>query len=428
MILRTAALAAFAVASCLAVPARAQQSPPAVLTLDEAFARVARAHPALRLFGANTDVLLAERDEAALRPPLRLGVEVENVLGRGGARGFDQAEATVALAGVLERGGKLDARRALAQARIDGLSVQREAQRLDLLAETARRYLDVAAAQARGQIARTDIDQRRRAVDAARQRLQAGASPESVLLTAQAALARAELAQARALQQERAALQHLAALWGQRDPGSAIVPMDPLVLPTVAPLETLAGFLERTPELERFVDATRIGEARLQLARSASTPDLDWQLGVRRLQDDGDLGLAGSVWLPLGGAARARPGIRAAEAGLVELQVQREAQSLALYSTLVDAHGRYALDRMEVQRLARDVLPLLGRAERAAERAWRAGATSYLEWSQLQADTIAMQARQLDTALEAHRALIEIQRLTGQGFLAETHLPQGQTP
>ena len=74
MILRIAAMAAFAVASCLAVPARAQQSPPAVLTLDEAFARVARAHPALRLFGANTDVLLAERDEAALRPPLRLGV------------------------------------------------------------------------------------------------------------------------------------------------------------------------------------------------------------------------------------------------------------------------------------------------------------------------------------------------------------------
>ena len=38
----------------------------------------------------------------------------------------------LSLTGVLERSGKLDARRALAQGRIDALSVQREAQRLDL--------------------------------------------------------------------------------------------------------------------------------------------------------------------------------------------------------------------------------------------------------------------------------------------------------
>lgn len=429
MWLRLAAVAAFAIAPCVQAQAPSPEASPDALTLDDAFARVARAHPDLRLFGARTDVLLAERDQAALKPALRAGVDVENALGTGAARGFDQAEITLSLAGVLERGGKLDARRALAQSRIDALSVQREAQRLDLLAETARRYLAVAGAQAQADIARIDIEQRKRTVDAARRRLQAGASPESVLLTAQAAQAKAELALERAVQQEQAARRQLAALWGQRDPDFRLAPVDPLRLPEIAGLDVLTGHLERTPELARFADDRRIAEARLQLVRSVATPDLDWQFGVRRLQESGDTALVGGLSLPLGGARRAQPEIRAAEAALAALEIERESQDVALYSTLVDAHGRYRVARLEVQRTASDVLPQLARAERAAERAYRAGAASYLEWAQLQSERTATQRQQLDAALEAQRALIEIQRLTGQPFVAGAGADeQGTTP
>jgi cobalt-zinc-cadmium efflux system outer membrane protein len=153
------------------------------MTLDDAFDRVAQAHPDLRLVGARTAVLEAERKGATQRPPWTLGAELENALGTGDARGFDSTELTLSLSSVLERGGKLDARKVLAQSRIDALAVQREARRLDLLAETARRYLALVAAGKASQIAGVDVRQRQRTVGAARQRLQAGASPESVLLT-----------------------------------------------------------------------------------------------------------------------------------------------------------------------------------------------------------------------------------------------------
>ena len=430
MWMRLAAIAAIAFVPCAyaqgtapvalsakaALPVAAATTPP--LTLDEAIARVARYHPDLRLADAQRPVWEARREAAAFGPPLTVGVELENALGTGGSRGFDAAELTVTLAGVLERGGKLDARRVLAQANLDALAPQRETARLDLMAAVAQRYLAIAEARAQLAIADTDIDQRRRAVAAARIRLQAGASPESVLMTAQAMLAQAEVDRDRAMQADRAARLALSALWREREPRFDVVSGDPLQLPALQPFDILADELQRTPELGVLAGERRVREAQLQLARTQARPDISWQVGVRNSRDSGDTALVGGFSLPLGSMRRAGPEIRAAEAELALNGVERDARALQLYTTLAEAHGRYETSRLEVTRMASDVLPQLRRAENAAEKAWRAGAISYMEWAQLQAMRIEARQRQLDAAIAAQTALIELQRLTGQGLLA----------
>ncbi|TYT26155.1 TolC family protein [Luteimonas viscosa] len=425
MRLRSTAVAV-CVAACAATwPALAAEP----LTLDDAFARVADTHPELRLFGPRREALDAELERASARPAYVAGATLENAFGSGAASGVDHAELTLSLASVLERGGKLDARRILAQGRIDALAIERETRRLDLLAEVARRYLAVVVARQQAGIARIDIAQRRRTVDAARQRHRAGASPESVVLTAQAALAGAELDQARAEQQALAARQHLAAMWGEQAPAFDVADVDVLRLDDVAEFAELAQWLERTPELARFADARRIGEARMQLAQAEASADVEWQLGVRRLQASDDFGLVAGVSVPLGASARAQPGIRAARAELAALGIEREAAGLSLYATLAEAHGRYRVAQLEVSRIGDDVLPRLARAQASAATAYRAGAASYLEWASLQAEHTAALRRQLDAALNAQRALIEIQRLTGQAFLAgPAPSTQGATP
>lgn len=423
MSVRPAAFAALVAVLVAALPARAGDR----LTLDDAFARVARFHPDLRLDVPRARTLEAERDEAAQRPAFTAGASLENAIGTGDYAGLDGAELSLTLASVLERGGKREARVLLAQSRIDALALQREATRLDLLAETARRHLAVAGAQRQAEIARADIEQRRRAVTAARERMNAGASPESVLLTAQAALARAELDVRRAEQATVAAKQHLAALWGEREPRFEVAAGDPLALPVIADFDALAAALRRTPELLAFADRRRVGEARLRLARAQRSADLDWQVGARWLNASDDVALIASASMPLGATRRAQPGIRAAEADLAALEIERESQDVSLYSTLVEAHGRYRVAQLEVLRLGDDVLPRLARAEAAAEHAWRAGATSYLEWSQLQSERTAVRRQQLDAALDAQRALIEIQRLTGEAFTTPA-VASGVTP
>jgi len=417
MWMRLAALAAIAFVPCVYAQGT---TPAAPLTLDDAIARVAQYHPDLRLAQAQRPVWEARRDAAGLSPPLTVGVELENALGSGDARGFDAAEVTVTLAGVLERGGKLDARRAVAQANLDSLAPQRETARLDLMAEVARRYLAVTDARQQLRIAETDIEQRRRAVAAARLRLQAGASPESVLLTAQAMQAQAELDRDRARQMDQSARAALSALWRQREPGFDVVTGDPMQLPALQDFAVLAEELQRTPELAVLAGERRIREAQVQLARTQARPDVSWQVGVRNARDTRDTSLVAGFSLPLGSVRRADPEIRAAEAELALNSVERDARALQLYATLAEAHGRYLTSRLEVTRMARDMLPQLQRAENAAEKAWRAGAISYMEWAQLQAMRIDARQRQLEAAIAAQTALIEIQRLTGQSMVAAT--------
>ncbi|KFA18336.1 cation transporter, partial [Xanthomonas vasicola pv. musacearum NCPPB 4394] len=261
--------------------------------------------------------------------------------------------------------------------------------------------------------------QRQRTVSAARQRLQAGASPESVLLTAQALQARAELERDRAQQELLAARRQLAVLWGDRTPDFGAITGDPLQLPAIPEFEVLAQLLDATPELARLNGEQRVREARVHLARSQARPDLDWQVGVRRLEGNEATALLGSVSLALGSATRAQPEIRAAEAELSLLEIERQSQALTLYTTLADAHGRYRAAQLDVTRMRSDVLPVLARADAAAERAYRAGATSYLDWAQLQAQRSDARQQQLAAALEAQTALIEIQRLTGQPFVRD---------
>ncbi len=410
---RCAAIVA-AVSFCCA-PARAQEAP--VLTLEAAFARVLEEHPDLARFTHLREGAAATLETDGLRPPLRVDLELENAPRSGHGSAFDSAESTLSLASVFERGNKREARVAVADARLSTLALQQEQRRADLLAEVARRYLDRLSLQVMEELAAVELAQRVKAFEAATQRVRAGATPEPVRLAAEAALVRATLHRDRLRAQSSAAMRRLAVLWKDREPGFSRVAGDPLSLPSIPSLEKLREFIERSPELRRYADESRLKEARVQLARSQRTTDIDWRAGVRRLEEDGSWAAVVGVSVPLGSAIRAEPAIRAARADLAALSLERESEAMTLESTLIDAWSTFIGASAEVAAARDFLLPKLDHAERSSERAFRAGALTYTEWSQVQVDAMSARREQLLAALEAHRALIEIQRLTGSPFV-----------
>jgi cobalt-zinc-cadmium efflux system outer membrane protein len=414
MSVRLAALAAGL--TLLAVASGAAAQP---FTLADAQERVAQSHPDLRLFVPRREGLEAEARSAALSPALEIQADLENVLGSGALQGSRSAELTLSLAGVLERGGKREARRALAATRIDALGVQRAATQLDLLAETTRRYLDLAALQAQRPLLEEDLAQRQRIARAARQRFAAGAAPEASALAAEAGIAQAEARLAALDAEQAAAWRRLSLLWGE--PADAAVPTVDVVpdeVPSLPALTELTARIAEAPELVAFADEARIREARLRLAETEASPDARWSIGARRLQDGRDVGLVAGFSLPLGTRRRAEPAIAAARAYQEALSMSRESAALQLEAVAVDAWSQIETGALQVDRLRTDVLPRFRRAAAQSERAYRAGALSYLEWAAVQTEITASNLALLEARVATQRALIELQRLTADSWSA----------
>ncbi|AKS42541.1 TolC family protein [Wenzhouxiangella marina] len=419
-----AALAASVLCLCLSAPASAAVP----LTLDNAFDRVIESHPDLAAYRFAEAAYQAEAEQARQTPPLRLEAEAENILGTGPAAGFGGAEFGVSLASVIERGGKRGARFAVADQRLRGLQLLREGDRLDLLAEVARRYLDAIAATALAALTRDDLAQRDQWVAITAERRRAGVESSSAMLAAEASRSRVAAELDRNLSAATHARRRLAVLWGDASTDFELATVDLAVLPRLPDYQALVSLLAETPALQQFAHRERLNEARLQLARSARVADIDWRVGVRRLQSESDWGLVGSVSIPLGSATRAAPRIRAAEAELAAIEVEREGRQRSLQATLTEAWAQLELAIGHARLTDTEVLPALRRAAEEAERSYRAGASSYLEWTQLQGEIVAARREHLEAALTAHRALIELQRLTGQTFTVAAGTDKGITP
>jgi cobalt-zinc-cadmium efflux system outer membrane protein len=217
-------------------------------------------------------------------------------------------------------------------------------------------------------------------------------------------------------------------MWGEADSDLHVEALPLSTPPAVPPFAAVAARLADTPELRTFAHEARLREARVQLARSAAVADVSWEVGVRRLQETADVGLIGSVSIPLGSAGRAAPGVASAQAELAALDFEREGQERQLEATLAEVHGRLETSVLEVVQLTEELLPRLRAAEAASADAYARGALSYLEWAQLQADTLAAERERLAAGVEAYRALIELQRLTGDAFSTDATPTQESTP
>jgi len=409
-----AALLAAAVVMCAAyAPARADLRP--LLSLDDAFQRVVERHPDLAIHHQRAAAASARIDRAAQRPAWAVGASIENVLGSGTASGFGASELTVSLSSVIERGSKQAARTVLAERRAAALSSERDAAYLDLMAETARRYLEAVAANAQARLWAQDAARRQRTLQAAAHRVAAGGASPATRLAAEAALVEAQGRQQRALRAAELQRLRLALLWGGREANFLVA--DALDrLPEIEPLAAILDRLEASPELRVFAGEQRIREARLQLARSERVADLGWEIGVRRPQGERDWALIGSLSLPFGAADRAAPAIREAEAELAALALERDSRTRALEATLAAAHAQHDAAMAEARQIDDALLPLLTQAEQAARRAYHAGAIDYRDWSAILDDIAEARERRLQAALIAHRALIELQRLTGHAL------------
>ncbi|WP_116367526.1 TolC family protein [Parahaliea mediterranea] len=401
---------------CLAAATPASAAAGSGLSLQQASQRALAQNPALQVFDWRQQALEGQRESAGLRPQTTLALEAENLAGSGEFSGVDAAEVTLSLSSVIELGGQLASRLAVADSRLALNQAQRQADALDLLGEVARRFVTVQAQQARLDIARSALALAERSLKLVRQRVDQGAAPLAEALRAEAAVAQARLRQ-NALRAELAADRNaLAALWGAEQPDFDTLQGALFTFPDVGPLEPAFERLRQSPLARVYSSEKRQLQAEVDLARANARQDIGWSAGLRRLEQSSDTALTLGLSLPLFQERRSRGEVRAAMAERSAADYREQSALLAMHTQLNAAWQRYQQGSAAASTLRTAVIPLLQQASEETRAAYEQGRSRYLDWAESQRELIDTRYAAVDAASEALLNLATLEQLTGQSI------------
>ncbi len=407
---------------CIAATAQAQTigSPSGELTLAQAIAAALAGNPELRAGEFELRAAAGRVQQAGLRPNPELALELENFAGSGVTSGSDVLETTLSLSQIVELGGKRERRQQVAIYGREMLTAERRIRQLDVLAEVARRYLEVVLAQERLSLSQTAHDLAEGTHSVMAQRVKAARSPRAQHSRAAVARARSRLDRERAQQALKSARAQLAALWGADQARFTTAVADLYAMPAVEDFESLASAMARAPDLMSYVAERRLRQAELELAQARARPSLTLSAGVRRLEASDDTALVAGVSLPLPLFNRRQGQQTESRARIAQADAERSAALVKARATLFALHGELRVARDEVEVLQGEVIPQAEHTLEQIRSGFDRGRFSYLELSGAQQDLLDTLRAAIEAAGTVHRLHTEIERLTGKPLAAAT--------
>jgi len=394
----------------------------AEIGLNEAVAKTLLRNPELIAFGYQLQAQDGRVLQAGLAPNPELSFTVEDALGTSRFSGTDSAQTTLSIAWILERGVR-QRRLESARAGVSLVAVETDIVRLDAAAETARLFFSCLSNQARKVSADEAVQLAQETVQAVQKRVEAGRSPQAELARAQAELARMKLNREDIGHRLLSAGHRLAAQWGATEPGFTRVNGDLLTLPRLESFATLKTRIDQNPEFARFLSKQRVDEAEVRLARAQRKPSWRVSAGVRRLEISNDEAFVANITLPItrrnwnqGRVAEARATLAQTNADAVAARIRIETSLFVIYQEL-----EHSLHRAKTFR--DDVIPRIEQALKETHSAYELGRYSYFEWRIVQEDLLAARLALVEASVDAHRKVIEIERLTGVRIAQPATLP-----
>ena len=386
------------------------------LTLDQALVAVLENNPKLLASDYQAQAAAAKIRQARQSTPVNVKLELENFAGSGEFSGDDLLETTLSFGKVLELGNKVDLRGDIARNEAALLGNEQDAERLDLLAEAARRFVHVVVDQERLKIARDKLALAKRTAAVVDERIRVGKSPDTERRRVLIAVAKAETELEHAEHELATSRLKLATLWGRTEPGFSSAHASLLALKPVGSFDKLAQLLERNPDLTRYASEQRLADARLRLAESRRRMDVELSGGVRYLNITDDSALVLSASIPLGSGSRAAPGIESSRLSSNRHPLLYKQRQLELHASLYAIYQELSHAYSASQTLREQILPEAELALSDYEKGYRSGRYSLLELSDAQKILLDARLESVVTAADFHNYRIELERLTGQAM------------
>ena len=386
------------------------------LSLDQAFKLTLEKNPQLYQFNFNEVILNAQKELSELSPAIELSTEIENIAGTGDTKGVDAAETTVALSSIVELGGKKKARVSLAQSRLDQLSWERQALTLDVLGELTTSFVDGLQIQANVALAQDALAISQSLLSTVKSKAAKGALPDAEVMRAKAALVNAEILLAKRKSQFRQQKVLLAQFWGDTEADFDGLSGDLFRYETTESFEQLFDRVKASPSLQVFASKARVQEANILLAKAKGRSDLNWQVGVRRLEELDDTAFIVGFSVPLFARKRNKSNVESAIAQQNLALSDSRIELLRLRAELFQAYSLRNQSIEAVQKIRETAIPALESALNLTRQAYENGRYRYLDLVAAQEELLATKQALIDTAATALISQAVIEKLTGQSM------------
>ncbi|MFA7553247.1 MAG: TolC family protein [Spongiibacteraceae bacterium] len=386
------------------------------LTLNQAISKTLEQNPQLHQFALKKTGLLGLRDDSDTSPALNLGLEVDNIAGSGTYSGTDAAETTLALSSVLELGAKRSTRLSVADARLSMLEYQRQAFTLNILGELTALFIETLQLQALIELAQEAQALADSTLSIVKNRSQQGATSDAEVKRAAATQALAQLQLSALQRQHQRALFKLANFWGESMPRHYRLSGNLYRFSEQPSYPELYERAMQSPAIAVFASEARLKTAEVDLARTQSSVDLNWQIGIRRFEQSGDSALVAGVSIPLFSGRRNSGAIKSALADRDQVELNRQAALLRLNTQLFTAYSQRQQHINAVTVFQTRIIPNLASALSATQRAYEAGRYSYQDWIAAQQALLQAKKSLIESAAAASLNQATIEQLIAEPF------------
>jgi len=398
------------------------------LTLATAIKRTLAKNPTFNVFTLRQVSLDGQQQTQALAPAYQLGFEVENFAGSGELQGFDSTEFTVSLSSVIEMGGKRNFRMDIVSHRSAMLAAEGKIAALNLLAEVTRRYISVLAAQEDLTLAIEATQLAEETLLAVEKRAKAGSTPKAEIKRAMATVGNTRLVAATKNQQLSATKSSLALIWNERwnenSPSFAKVEGNLYHFSDDVTFEQLYGKVTQNPALLAFASEERLKSAQLRLAKSQSSTDIQWTIGIKQLQEIGDTALVAGFSVPLFSSSNNTGAIISAQADRDEVQARKTTALLQIHNQLQQAYSSRKQAIYTANNLKEIIIPLLQEALTETKIAYQRGLYSYLDYLSARQELLDAKQALIASASAALRFGADIEQLIAEPLPASQHFTQ----
>lgn len=383
------------------------------LSFAEALLLARQKNPELQAAREKMAAMGGQVRQARLLPNPALEIEVEEFAHSEGSGAFSQAKETLSIGQLILLGGKRKKEVTYASEQEKLAQWDFQTKQLEVLHDTAVRFMELLAANNELAVAREAHDVATQVHETITALVEAGETSPIEESRTRVLLANSRIELEQVEHEQRQARVRLAAMWGADHFDFEIIEGSLAEISEVPSLKEFLETIEQNPNLARWVDEIGARRAWLEWEEAKAWPDLTVKGGVQKFEATDSTAFLASVSIPLPFWNRNQGNIETAQARINEAQAKMVSQRVNIKSRLKAAYEALQQRHGEVRTLSQEALPNAQTAFELTREAYQEGKFGLIDVLDTRRALFDVQ-RQLNRArMGYHRARIAVETLIG---------------